>query len=228
MENKNSIMNLPMEDRPREKLFEKGPEVLTNSELLAIIIGTGTRKSSAIMLAQEILSYENRGLINVFDANFEFLTSFRGISNAKAAKILACSEMSKRIKTINNSAKRLDAPTKVAELVMEEMRYYKQEHFRIAKIDTKAKIVGIKEISIGSLNSTLVHPRDVFCDAIQTRCSSIILIHNHPSGEVKPSKEDINLTTRLQQAGKIIGIKVVDHIIIGDGVYFSFLEHNYM
>lgn len=224
----NTIMNLPLEDRPREKLLLRGAENLTNSELLAIVIGTGTKEVSAIMLAQKILNYEDKGLANIFDANLEFLTSFKGISNAKATKILACSEMSKRIKTINNVAKRLDTPTKVAEYVMEDMRYLKQEHFRIAKIDSKSKIVGITEISIGSLDATLVHPREVFYDAIKARCSSIILIHNHPSGEVKPSREDINLTTRLQQAGKIIGIKVVDHIIIGDGVYFSFLEHNYM
>lgn len=151
------------------------------------------------------------------------------LTELQSERLFSAIWLANSIKYLENiSSGKLDTPTRVAEYVMEDMRYLKQEHFRIANIDTKSKIINIQEISIGSLDATLVHPRDVFRGAINVDANSIILIHNHPSGEVKPSREDINLTTRLQQAGKIMGIKVVDHIIIGDGVYFSFLEHNYM
>ncbi len=226
MDNNNyTIKNIPENERPREKLIKYGAHTLTNSELLAIILRVGSTKDTAVTLAQKILNTNNKGLKNIAEANIMELKKFHGISDAKAAQILAVTELSKRISALQAEERiKITSPQDVSMLLMEEMRYLKKEYFKIILLDTKNKIIEVVNISVGNLNSSIVHPREVFIEAIKRSSASMILVHNHPSGEVKPSKEDINITKRLTESGKILGIEILDHIIIGDGVYTSFKE----
>jgi DNA repair protein RadC len=228
MDNLNyTIKNIPKDERPREKLLKYGSNSLTNSELMAIILRVGSKQDTAVTLSQKILGYEGRGLKNIADSNPEFLLKFHGISDAKAAQILAAVELGKRVSRIEKENKyKITSPQDISGYVMEDMRYLKKEYFKIILLDTKNQILDLVTISIGSLNSSIVHPREVFNEAVKKSAASIILIHNHPSGDTNPSKEDINITNRLIEAGNIMGIKVLDHIIIGDGVYLSFKEEN--
>lgn len=220
-----TIKDLPKYERPREKLFKFGVNTLSNSELLAIIIRTGNRENTAIEIAQQLLSIDKRGLAYLTELSFEELTSIKGIGKCKAAQIISTLELSKRISASKGESKmKITSPKDVTNILMEEMRYLKKEYFKIILLDTKNQIISINDISVGSLNSSIVHPREVFNVAIKRSSASIILVHNHPSGDPAPSKEDINVTKRLNQCGDIIGIKVLDHIIIGDGNYISLKE----
>ena len=213
----NYAISIPKDERPREKLLKHGASTLTNSELLAIILGVGSKKDSAITLSQKILHSNNKGLLNIVEANAEALKKFNGINDAKASKILAVAELSK-----------ITSPQNIAALLLEEMRYLKKEVFKVVLLDTKNNVISINDVSIGCLDSTVVHPREVFVEAIKNSSAAIILVHNHPSGEVEPSNEDKNITNRIVECGKIIGIRVLDHIIIGDGNFLSFKEHGYI
>lgn len=228
MEVNYTISKIPKDERPREKLLRHGADTLTNSELLAIVIGFGSKKDSAITLSQKIIYNNNKGLLNIAEANADILKSFNGINDAKAAKILAVAELSKRISREKVDKTKITSPQNVSALLLEEMRYLKKEVFKTVLLDTKNNIISISDVSVGCLDSTVVHPREVFVDAIKNSSSAIILVHNHPSGEVEPSSEDLNITDRIIECGKIIGIRVLDHIIIGDGNYLSFKEHGYM
>lgn len=222
-----TIKDLPEDDRPREKLYKYGVKALSNSELLAIIIRTGNTKNTAIEIAQQLLALDKRGLAFLTELSFEELTSINGIGKCKASQIISTLELAKRISAATGESKiKITSPKEVVNILMEEMRYLKKEFFKIVLLDTKNQIISIENISIGSLNSSIVHPREVFNIAIKRSSASIILAHNHPSGDPTPSKEDINVTNRLVQCGDIIGIKVLDHIIIGDGNYKSLKEKN--
>ncbi len=225
MDNNNyTIKSIPKDDRPQEKLLKYGANSLSNSELIAIILRTGSKDENVIMLSQRILKEDGIGLRNIAEGTLEKFKSFKGISDAKASQLLALSELSKRISTLKTERIKISSPNDAAVVMMEEMRYYKKEYFKIILLDTKNNILKVSEISVGSLNSSIVHPREVFAEAIVNSSSSIILVHNHPSGEPEPSNEDIALTNRLAECGKIIGIKIIDHIIIGDGIFYSFKE----
>ncbi len=228
MEKNYTISKIPKDERPREKLLKYGAEILTNSELLALIIGFGSKKDSAITLSQKIIYNNNKGLLNIVETNPELLKSFNGISDAKAAKILAVAELSKRISRERVSKTKITSPQTISALLLEEMRYLKKEVFKTVLLDTKNNVISINNVSVGCLDSTVVHPREVFLDAIKSSSAAIILVHNHPSGEVEPSKDDISITNRIIECGKIIGIKVLDHIIIGNGNYLSFKEKGYI
>lgn len=222
-----TIKQIPLQERPREKLIKLGPQALSNSELMAIILRVGSNKDTAITLSQKILNHEERGLRNIADTNIDLLLEFHGISHAKAAQLMAAVELGRRVSRIDIDDRfKVTSPQDIANYLMEDMRYLKKEHFKIITLDTKNKILDICTISIGSLNSSIVHPREVFHEAVKKSAASIILIHNHPSGETQPSREDISITKRLIEAGELMGIKVLDHIIIGDGVYLSFKEGN--
>ncbi|WP_313756308.1 DNA repair protein RadC [Tissierella sp.] len=222
-----TIKELPMTERPREKLYSHGPGALSNEELLAIIIRTGNKDDSAIDLARKILSKDNRGLVYLRDTTIQELMETKGVGECKAAQILAAIEIGKRINFREALSKvKITEPSTIANLYMDEMRYLQKEHFRIVLLDTKNQIIVTEEISVGTLNASIVHPRDVFKAAIKRNSNSMILIHNHPSGDPAPSNEDINITNRLVDAGNLIGIKVLDHIIIGDNRYISFKEKN--
>jgi len=227
MKEKYTIMEIPKDERPREKLIKYGSKSLSNSELIGILLRVGSKKDTAITLGQKILRENEKGLLNLVNATPESLNKYHGISNAKAATLLAAVELGKRISTTKaEDTFKITSPQDVSALVMEDMRYYKKEYFKIILLDTKNKVIDIITISIGSLNSSIVHPREVFLEAVKKSSASIVLLHNHPSGEVQPSREDINITQRLIKAGEIMGIKVLDHIIIGDGKYLSFKEEN--
>jgi len=227
MKEKYTIMEIPKDERPREKLIKYGSKSLSNSELIGILLRVGSKKDTAITLGQKLLRENEKGLLNLVNATPESLNKYHGISNAKAATLLAAVELGKRISTTKaEDTFKITSPQDVSALVMEDMRYYKKEYFKIILLDTKNKVIDIMTISIGSLNSSIVHPREVFLEAVKKSSASIVLLHNHPSGEVQPSREDINITQRLIKAGEIMGIKVLDHIIIGDGKYLSFKEEN--
>ncbi len=222
-----TIKELPKTERPTEKLLNNGAEILSNEELLAVIIRTGSREATAIELGKRVLSLDERGLRFLIDSTVEELKKVRGIGNTKAAQILAAVELGKRISYSEGLDRiRISSPSSIAGLYMGEMRFLSKEHFRVILLDTKNQIISTEEISIGTLNAAIVHPRDVFKLAIKKNANSIILIHNHPSGDTSPSKEDINVTLRLKEVGDIIGIRVVDYLIIGDNKYLSFKEEN--
>ncbi len=222
-----TIKDLPISERPREKLYSYGPESLSNAELLAIIIRTGHKNDTAIDLAQKILNLDNRGLPFLSNVSLEQLTEIKGVGECKAAQILAAIEIGKRISRWRADDKvKVTSPMVIANLMMDEMRYLDKEYFNIAILDTKNQVLSIENISIGTLNASIVHPRDVFGMAIKKNANSIILLHNHPSGDPQPSNEDINITHRLVDVGNLVGIKVLDHIIIGDNRYISFKEKN--
>ncbi|MEG1931109.1 MAG: DNA repair protein RadC [Anaerovorax sp.] len=219
------IRELPKEERPREKLINQGEGCLSNAELLAILIGSGTKEGSAIYLAQKILSLEKSGITYLTECSPQELCSIPGIGIAKATQIIAAIELGKRISTKPKEKKvQIGNPEMVASLFIETMRYLKKEMFKILLLNSKNEIITIEETSVGNLNSSVVHPREVFSVAIKKSAASIILVHNHPSGNTTPSQQDIDVTNRLVEAGTLLGIQVVDHLIIGDGKYLSFKE----
>lgn len=224
---KYTMKELPKSEQPREKLFNHGAGSLSNAELIAIIIRTGYMDKTALDLASSILSLNESGIAYLSDISYEELTDVKGIGSCKAAQILAVMEIGKRINRRGSHDKiKVTSPDVLANLLMDEMRFLFKEHFRIALLDTKNQVIGIEDISIGTLNASIVHPRDVFKVAIKRNCNSIILVHNHPSGDVEPSNEDINITRRLVDAGNLLGISILDHIIIGDNKYLSFRQKN--
>lgn len=215
------IKELPENERPREKLTKYGPEVLSNAELLAILIRTGTKNESAIDIAYKLLKNED-GIGFLLDSKTEELSGIHGIGPAKAAQLKAAVELGRRLASQTYKKEIYIRCSKDASnLMMEDMRYLKKEYMKAILLNIKCGLIGIEEISVGSINSSIVHPREVFAPAIKKSCASILLVHNHPSGDPAPSQEDLNITRRLAEAGKILGIEVVDHIIIGDGTYVS-------
>lgn len=227
-----TMKDLPLYERPYEKLEKLGEEMLSNSELLAIIIKTGNKKESSLDLANRILSCDDRdiGLSFLYELTLQQLREIDGIGKVKAIQIKALSELSKRMAASFNihRKKAMTSPKEVCDLVMEEMRILKKEVFKAILLDVKNHVIKQLNISVGSLNSSIVHPREVFCEAVKVSSSGIIFVHNHPSGDPEPSREDIDTTERLIQAGNILGIKVLDHIIIGDGKYVSLKEKGYI
>lgn len=235
MQDNFSIKEMPEEDRPEEKCLKLGTEALSNAELLALIIRTGNKTKTSVELSQEILNKFTliddgkvyRGISALKNISVSDLTSINGIGKSKACMILAAVTLAKRMSQESVFKKtKVNSPQKIADYVMEDMSSLKVEEFRIAILNTKKEIEAIRRISVGSMDSTIVHPREVFKTAIECSAHTIIAIHNHPSGDITPSREDINLTKRLVEAGRIVGIDLVDHIIIGDRVYYSFLENN--
>ncbi|HEY4544277.1 MAG TPA: DNA repair protein RadC [Tissierellaceae bacterium] len=228
-ENIYTIKDLPFTERPREKLINYGVRSLSNVELLAVIIRTGYKDKSALELAKDIIYMDQSGIKNLSQITYEELISLKGVGSCKASQILASIELGKRINNWMGEEKiRVNTPQILATVLMDDMKFLNKEHFKIALLDTKNQVISIDNVSIGTLNASIVHPRDVFNIAIKKNANSIILIHNHPSGDTTPSKEDINVTNRLIDVGKIIGIKVLDHIIIGDNRYLSFKEESLM
>lgn len=226
------MKDLPAGERPYEKLEKFGPEVLSNAELLAIIIRTGNKDETSVSLAQRILAQDknNEGLAFLHHVSLEQLKNIKGVGRVKAIQLKALAEISKRASStyIMNGRVTIKSPADVCRLLMEEMRHIKKEVFRIILLDTKNHIIRQVDVSVGSLNASIVHPREVFGEAVKTGCSGLLLVHNHPSGDPEPSIEDIETTNRLVNAGNILGIKVLDHIIIGDGRYVSLKEQGYI
>ncbi|MGI5875818.1 MAG: RadC family protein [Dethiobacteria bacterium] len=215
---------MPLEERPREKMKELGAGKLSNAELLAIIFRTGHREETAIHLAERVLSQAG-GLRYLPDYSLEELQEIKGIGLAKAVQLKAALELGRRMaSTFHDDRITIGSPQDVANFLMEEMRYYHKEYFKIILLNTKNKIISIEDISIGSLNSSIVHPREIFNPAVKKSAAALILVHNHPSGDTQPSHEDLEVTKRLIEAGKLLGINILDHIIVGEGKYLSFKE----
>jgi len=218
------IMDLPQNERPREKLLRYGAESLSNNELLAIILRTGSKQENIISLCGRIIS-ECGGLNGLLSSSADEFKKLKGIGNAKATQLLALTEISKRLRSFKSGEEyKITSPKDIAEYLMEEMRYLKKEYLKLIMLNTKNIIISIKDISIGNLNSSIVHPREVFYEAIRKCSASVVICHNHPSGDPTPSKEDVSITTRLKECGKLLGIEVLDHIIIGNGTYVSLKE----
>jgi len=221
------IKALPIAEQPREKLMNHGVAYLSVSELLAILLRTGTKNASALSLGNEIVSKCGDDLMELHQITLEELCMIEGIGESKACQILAAIELGKRLKqsTIMRKAK-LSSPNEVVTFFSAELNESKVEKFIAVLLNTKNEVINWDVISIGSLNASIVHPREVFNRAIKRSAASLIVVHNHPSGHIDPSREDINITKRLFEAGQLIGIPLIDHIIIGRDKYYSFKEEN--
>lgn len=223
-------MNIKMKDvpkceRPRERLINVGVENLSDEELLAIILKTGSKEMSVKSLASYILSNIN-GIENLKNINYHKVMDIRGIGKAKACTLVALGEISKRTtrKIVSLAGIKLNTPDKVFEFYKTKVDRF-QEQFYTIYLDANKKVIEEKLLFLGTVNYSLVHPRDIFKEAYLLNATGIICVHNHPSGDVSPSKEDISLTNRLREVGKLMGILVIDHIIIGEEMYYSFLEN---
>lgn len=220
---------LPADDRPREKLIEHGPDILSNSELLAILIRTGTTERSALDIARELT--DNGGLYsNIAQArSVADLSKIKGLGPAKAATILAAVELGRRVAGADPQKKvKLSSPEACVSYLMPRMRYEQQEKFLVLLLDSKNQLLKCQQVSEGTLNASVVHPREVFAPAMLHRAACVLAAHNHPSGDPAPSIEDRKLTQALEATGAVMGIPLLDHIIIGDGRYFSFRENGYL
>lgn len=219
-----TIKEMPADERPREKLIKFGAESLTDSELLAIIIRVGNKKRTAVELSQDMIN-QYGGVKALNYLTIKEMKEANGIGDTKAVQIKAALELGRRLASLNHEERNIiKSPGDVAQLLMPEFRYLTQEVFKIVLLDIKNQVIAIPLISKGGLFSSIVHPREVFKEAIKHSSAAIVLAHNHPSGIPEPSRDDIKITKKLVDSGKIIGIDVLDHIIIGDGIFISLKE----
>ncbi len=221
------IKDIPLNERPRERLINKGVEYLSNEDLLAILLKTGTKENSVKVLASNILKQLDN-ISNLKDINLERLIKIKGIGKAKACELLAAIELGKRLnKKIDNLNQiKIYSSNSIYEYYQDKLKDKLQEFFYCVYLDTKNHIIKDKLLFIGTINESLIHPREIFKEAYLLSASSIICIHNHPSGNVTPSNNDIVMTKQLIEVGKILGIKVLDHIIIGKNNYYSFNDNS--
>ena len=221
-----SIKEIPLNDRPREKMAANGAAVLTDAELIAILLRTGTAEKSAIDIASEMTA--DGGLYKRLAGitRLNELTNIKGLGQAKAATVLAALEIGRRIASAKPIEKiHLSCPQDVADFLMPRLRYAAKEQFVVILLNSKNKVIGTEVVSEGSLSSSVVHPREVYGPAMLHHAAAIMVAHNHPSGDPKPSLEDEEVTRMLSRSGKVLGIPMIDHVIIGDGNYYSFLEN---
>ncbi len=216
-----TIHDLPKDERPRERLVKFGEQALSAQELLQLILGRGIAGESVAVTAQKLLA-QFGSLQKLAEASIEELSSIKGIGLAKAAQIKAAFEIGRRLSTQTPSykSKELTDPEKVYRLIKSKLKDYHKEHFYIIALNSRGHSVA--EVSVGSLNASVVHPREVFAEAIKNKAASVIFAHNHPSGDPEPSEDDLLLTKKLVESGKILGIEVADHIIVAKDNFFSF------
>ena len=217
------ILDLPKEERPRERLLLYGSESISNEELLAIILKTGTKNKSVKVLASEVLSRIN-SLNNLENININTFKDIRGLGIVKTIELMATIELGKRIflKNENNIKIKYDSPNTIYKENIYLFKHKMQEYFYTLYLDNKNNLIERKLLFMGTVNRSIVHPREIFKEAYLTSASKIICLHNHPSGDVTPSMEDIRLTKSLITIGKLQGIELVDHIIVSDNNYYSF------
>jgi DNA repair protein RadC len=220
-----TIHDLPPSERPRERLLNLGASALSAQEILALILGRGIAGESVMITAQRLLS-EFGSLKDIANASIEELSTVKGIGTAKAAQIKAAFELGKRIEGYGYDLpkKSITNPEEAVKLVKNRLKDKKKEYFLAILLDSRNQPINIAQVSIGSLNASIVHPREVFKEAISTSAASVILVHNHPSGDVSPSDEDIQITKRLKESGEIVGINLFDHIIIAGNNFTSLKE----
>ena len=219
------IRDLHESDRPRERLASLGPQALSNAELLAILLRVGVRGESAVAVGQRLLN-KFGGLSGLHRAPFKELVDQHGLGEAKASQIKAAIELGRRLPLESPEERAaINSPADAAALVQYEMSALEQEHLRVVLLDRRNRVMETVEVYKGSVNSSQIRIGEVFKEAIRKNASAVIVIHNHPSGDTKPSQEDIALTKRLVQAGALLGIRVLDHVIVGDGNHFSFKDN---
>lgn len=226
--NKTQKKNVPLYDRPRERLLRYGADKLADAEILAILLRTGTEKESAFELAQNLLAVfgDLRGLAQ---ASHEEMTEIKGIGQVKALELQAAFELGRRLAVSSSPNRRsIRLPRDVADLMLPELSHLTQEHFVCLFLNTKNHVIGKQTIFVGSLDASIVHPREVFKEAIKRSSASVICLHNHPSGDPTPSREDIAITRTLREVGDLVGIALLDHVIIGDNKYVSLKEQGYL
>ena len=225
MTNNIRVNDIPLNERPMEKLLQFGVDTLSNEELLAILLRTGTKGENVIALSSRLLA-ELDGLDGLLNVSYEEASKIKGIKKVKACQIIAMMELVNRIRTFKSQKEmiKISSPKDIASLLINEMVNLKQEVFKLILLNTKNIVIGTKDIFKGTLNSSIVHPREVLKEAIQRGSANVIVCHNHPSGDPSPSKEDIDITIRLKECGNIIGIGLLDHIIIGNNKYVSLKE----
>ncbi|MBR4944315.1 MAG: DNA repair protein RadC [Peptococcaceae bacterium] len=215
----------PQQSRPRERMEMLGAAQLSDRELIAILLSTGSRELSVLDLADQIL-IRHKGVQGLKDLSIDELSQQKGIGRAKAASIVAAVELGKRVFAGNSEYRPvIEGSEDAAELLMKRMCGLDREYFLVMLLNQKKAVLGIETVSIGTLNGSLVHPREVFKPAIRRSAFTVILAHNHPSGSCEPSEQDLLVTQRLKEAGRMIGIDVIDHIIIGEDRYYSFREN---
>lgn len=222
------MKELPISERPYEKLKMYGAENLSNSELLAIIIKNGTKEYTALDLANNVLKLndntEKEDLSFLQDISITEFMKIKGIGQVKAIQLLAVCELVKRInKPINKENIKIKDAKDVAKLLMNELKYEKREVVKVILLNSKNIVLKIKDISYGGTNFAMIEPKEILSEAIKLQAPKIILVHNHPSGDVTPSKADYNITDRIYESAELLGIKLLDHIIIGDNRYESIL-----
>ena len=218
------------EERPYEKCEQYGAENLSDAELLAVLLRTGTKGENSLQLAKRILhpDFAQEGILNIHQWSLEQLLEIKGIGSVKAIQILCLSELAKRLsKAEAQSGLNFSAPETIAQYYMEDMRHRKKEAMKLLLLNSKTKLIGESELSLGTVNTTLVSPREVFVEALRRNAVAVILLHNHPSGDPTPSKQDILITRRVTEAGRLIGVELLDHIIIGDNCFISLRDKGF-
>ncbi|WP_099468144.1 RadC family protein [Konateibacter massiliensis] len=226
-----TMKQMPKSEQPYEKFMQFGPESLSDAELLAIIIRTGTQKEKSIDLAKRVLRLtgSEEDLLSITKLSLKDLQAISGIGMVKAVQIKCIAEFSRRIaKTTARSRLCMNNPRTIADYYMEDLRFVNQEVTLLIMVDTKHQFLSDKVVSKGTVNSSLISPREIFLEALNNSAVYIILIHNHPSGDPTPSREDITATKRIKEAGGLVGIMLLDHIIIGDRRYVSLREEGLM
>lgn len=220
-----TVKELPKTERPYEKCMYYGTQALTDEELLAIFIRTGTKNYTAMELGAQILRGGSRNLMNLYDYGIQDLMKFEGIGRVKAIQLKCIAEISVRIANVRRNVDIcFSSPDAVADFYMEKLRHEPIEHFVVCMLDSKCRYLGERTLTIGSVDASLVSPREVFIHALSLQAVSIIILHNHPSGRPQPSREDRQVTQRIAECGKLLHVKLSDHIIIGDHDYYSFRE----
>jgi DNA repair protein RadC len=219
-----SVKVLPPQERPQERLLRQGADALSSAELLAILLRTGTRTSPAGETASRLLAaFGSLGALS--QAHPAELTRHNGIGPAKASALVAAFELGRRVHAAPPARRHgVRTPHDVAALVAGRMRHLDREHFRAVLLNTRHEVLDVTAVAVGGLDSAPIHPREVFKEAIRRSAAAVILVHNHPSGNPEPSADDLRITARLQEAGRVVGIDVLDHIIIGDGRFVSLRE----
>ena len=226
MNQSNTIKEIPEMERPYEKCERKGAASLSDVELLAVLLRTGTRGEDVLSLARRILYHAGEpGILGIHQFSMERLLKIKGIGKVKAIQISCISELAKRLsKASYQDGLSFSHPATIARYYMEDLRHANQEQMKLLLLNTKSRLIGETDISKGTVNSAVISPRELFVEALQKNAVSIVLLHNHPSGDPTPSKEDVLITRRIQEAGRLIGVELLDHIVIGDNCYVSLRE----
>ncbi len=219
------MKDYPESEKPFEKALSEGFQVLSDAELLAMILRTGSKDRNVVEVCRCFLQSGHQNLLNLYDCTVEEMMKIPGIGKVKAYQLKAVGELSKRIvKSVKLPSFQLMSARQVADYYMERFRHEKREHFLVVFLDTKCNFIGDEELSIGTVNASLVSPREVYLSALQRNAVFILILHNHPSGDPQESREDIAITRRIKQSGEMMGIQLLDHIIIGDNCYCSLKE----